>query len=233
MATESIIELHPEIEPEHRKSIYERVAGDFQSGLAMAAKFMREYLAIKTRQDTVKAVWQAEIDNLRQQATDLEKARDAAAERYQWDLDKRMTLLDGFRDDFAGDLPKNLTGFDTPAGRFTRTKNREKTVKESDAKVLDVLRNLPYAAQEEAIELKPAVNWKWVNAHLNETEDGPVLMFTDADTGEVFEVPAVIEEERPADGIAYIPITRTIHPETPYKISIEPVKEHKADGDNV
>lgn len=234
MATEGIIELHPAIEPEHRKSIYERVAGDFQSGLAMASKLMREYLAIKSRQDIVKAVWQAEIDSLRLQIADLEKSRDRAAERYQWDLDKRLTLLDGFRDDFASELPKNLTGFDTPAGRFTRTKNREKTVKEPDNKVMDILRALPFDAQEQAIELKPAVNWKWVQAHLKETDDGPVLTFTDEETGEVFDVPAVIEEERPADGIAYVPIIRTISPEAPYKMTIEPTtaKESLAEDGN-
>ena len=209
-------------EPEYRKSIIERVKGDFASGLTMASRIMSEYLVIKRQQDTVKAVWQAEIDSLRQQATDLEKARDAAAERYQWDLDNRMYLLDGFRDDFAEELPKKLTGFDTPAGRFSRTKNRDKTIKEPDALVLGVLRNLPYAAQEEAIEIKPAVNWTWVKNHIKETKDGPVLSYTDNDTGEVFDVPAIVEEECQAGGISQIPIMRTIAPEAPYKMTIEP-----------
>jgi hypothetical protein len=217
--------------PFHSQSIFERVGGDFEAGLVEATRTVKRYNALKRDQDAAVAAWQAEIDDLRRQVADMEKARDRAAERYQWDLNGCLILLDAFRDDFREHLPKKLTGFETPAGTLRRDKNRDTTAKEPDDEVLPILRKLPVDAQSDAIALRPSVNWTWVKAHLIfDLEGDPILRWVDPDSGEVAEIPAVVEKDMPGDETALVPILRTVPPATPYRVSVKPVVTFEGDA---
>ena len=224
--------------PRHTQTIFERVGGDFEAGLNEAEKAMARYVRTKRAQDATAAAWDARIAKRRREIERLERGRDRACAKYQHDLDYAQSLIDGFMEAFASDLPRRTKTLRLPSGEFARRACRATTVKEPDAEVLPILRRLPYEAMEQAIENTQKANWAWVKAHLVETEDGPVIRWADPETGEIWkdpetgeEVPAVVEREAVGDEVATTPILRTVPPARPYVITITPATETPAEDD--
>ena len=203
-------------------SIYEQTQGNLEEGLREATRCMNRVGGIDRQLDNITSAWEAEIADLQRQIETIRAYADTATEELRHTRSWYMRRLDQFRDDFAAMLPKRLTGFETPVGRFRRDKCRTTSVHEADGAVLPLLSLLPSPAQDEAIQYKASVSWSWVRAHYTTDDEGqPVIRYTDTDTGEVTEVVAVVKREVAGGEEASIPIIRDIPPAHPYTTSIE------------
>jgi len=229
----AVVEELSEQAARKREGIYERVNGDFAAGLLEAERVMQRYLRIKANQDATREAWDKAIERRRRQLERMERLREKACAKYDHDLQRCLLLLDGFMMAFAEHLPRNAKSFSTPVGTFRRRACRPKTVKEPDRDVVEVLKRLPLEAMQAAIELKPAVNWSWVKHHLVDTDEGPVLRHVDPDTGEIMDVPAVVEREGVDGDVIRTPIMRVVEPPQPYTITIVPADQaEQEEADN-
>ena len=219
---EETVEARPRT-PWRLQGIYERTKGDFAAALREAERVMRRYVRIKADQEATRAAWDAAIERRKREIERLERGKERACAKYDWDLSYCLALLDGFMESFMHHLPRKAS-FETPAGKFQRRACRPTTEKAPEHAVLPLLQQLPPEAQQGAITLKPQVNWAWIKEHLVETEEGLVLRWIHPDTGEVVSIPAVVERETAYGRIEATPILRTVEPASPYTMKVVPAE---------
>jgi hypothetical protein len=220
LATGTETPLEP-TKPKSSASIREKCGDDLTAALNEATRCMSRVRGIDGQITDIEQTWNDTIADLQRQIETIRAYMSIATSELRQTRSWYMQRLDTFRDDYTSVLPKKLTGFDTPVGRFRRDKCRTTSVHEPDAAVLPILTGLPAEAQDEAITYDPKVSWRWVRDHYRETDEGPVLRWVDTSTGEELTVPAVVTREVAGGDTASIPIIREVPPPSPYTTSIE------------